>query len=78
MKAGLKSYQYLVYPPILNAVNYFLGIMATPWCSKDGSTTLMDIIHNLRSQSNCISSIETFVSSLKIPSTSVIIEATSM
>lgn len=58
---------YLVYSSILYTVDYLSGIMAASWSTKDGATTLMDVIDRFRSQWYGISSIETSVASLHAP-----------
>lgn len=40
---------YLIDSTILNAVNYFWGIMSSSRCPKEGTTTLMDVTDNFRS-----------------------------
>lgn len=57
---------HLVYPPVLNIVNYLVGIMTSSWSLQESATTLMDIINNFRRQFNGIFGVEPSISSLKI------------
>lgn len=56
---------HLIYTPVLNIINYLVGVMTPSGSAKKGATTFMDIIDNFRSQLNGIFGVKAFVSSLK-------------
>lgn len=60
-----KAHIHLIYSPVLNVINYLVGVMTSSRSAKKGTTTLVDIIHSFRSQCHSVFGVEASIPSLE-------------